>query len=316
MRSRTSSQAFYARRALRICPLYYGVLLLALLLTRPLHIVWNGWQYFYLTYTANLVLTARPAWITPHLNLNHFWSLQVEEQFYLVWPFVVYRLRKPGTLAGLSLAFCGVVLLLRIGLVAARPWPNNPYILYSPTFSCADNLLYGCCLAALLRTSFRDHVLRLAPPVFGLAASVLLGVAIYHGGLQFNDSDFIPTLGFSLIGIASTALIASALRTGAWAQLFFSNSILRFFGKYSYGLYVFHYSVAATLNPVMRNFFDSRLQNKWSGVFAGAFLDLVVSIAIALFSYHLYEVHFLKLKRYFTYRSDAPPQRQGVVAVY
>jgi peptidoglycan/LPS O-acetylase OafA/YrhL len=49
-------RTFYARRTLRIFPLYYGVLLVLLLLTRPLHFVWNGWQYFYLTYTSNLAL--------------------------------------------------------------------------------------------------------------------------------------------------------------------------------------------------------------------------------------------------------------------
>lgn len=67
-------KTFYIRRALRIFPLYYGVLVLLFLLTRPFHFIWSGWQYFYLTYTANLAL-----WYTPHplmlepFNISHFW---------------------------------------------------------------------------------------------------------------------------------------------------------------------------------------------------------------------------------------------------
>src|SRR5947209_4577687 len=49
-------KTFYARRMLRIFPLYYGFLFLLLALTKPLHFQWNGWQFYYLTYTANLAL--------------------------------------------------------------------------------------------------------------------------------------------------------------------------------------------------------------------------------------------------------------------
>src|ERR1700722_19675697 len=114
-------QMFYARRSLRIFPLYFGFLLVLLLLTRPLHFSWSGWQYFYLTYTANLALwrTHIPLQLS-FFNITHFWSLQVEEQFYLLWPFVVYRLRRPETLARLSLISCAVILCVRIFLVAMR----------------------------------------------------------------------------------------------------------------------------------------------------------------------------------------------------
>jgi peptidoglycan/LPS O-acetylase OafA/YrhL len=79
-------KTFYARRALRIFPVYYGVFVLLFLLTRPLHFVWSGWQYFFLTYTSNLALwRTQPLTLSP-FNINHFWSLQVEEQFYLIWP--------------------------------------------------------------------------------------------------------------------------------------------------------------------------------------------------------------------------------------
>ncbi len=298
-------KTFYARRVLRIFPLYYGVLLLLLLFTKPLHLLWNGWQYFFLTYTSNLVLWSRPPLILPHFNINHFWSLQVEEQFYLVWPFVVYRVRKLKTLIRIIIITCIVVLLIRVGLVTARPYLHNIYLPYSPTFSCVDNLLFGCCLCALLRTSTRNQVLKLAPWIFAGCALILLCSAIVNNGLDWEKSFFIPTLGFSLIGIASASLIAMTLRGGSYTEHFFKNKVLRFFGKYSYGLYVYHYSLSESLTTPIRIFIDGHFHSKALGVLVAAIVITLLSILVALLSYHLFESRFLKLKKYFSYNKRA-----------
>lgn len=300
-------KTFYARRVLRIFPLYYGVLILLLIFTKPLHLIWNGWQYFFLTYTANLALWPRPPLNLPHFNINHFWSLQVEEQFYLVWPFIVYRVRNFKTLLRIILVTCITVLFIRIGLVAARPYFDNIYLPYSPTFSCIDNLLFGCGLCVLLRTSVRNQVLKLAPRVFAGCALVLFCAAIVNNGLIWEKSFFIPTLGFSLIGIASASLIGMTLRHGTYSERFFSNKILRFFGKYSYGLYVYHYSISEMLTTPIRTFMDERFHNKALGVFTDAAVTLIASILVALLSYHLFESRFLKLKKYFSYNKRATP---------
>jgi peptidoglycan/LPS O-acetylase OafA/YrhL len=307
-------KTFYARRVLRIFPLYYGVLFLLLLFTKPLHLLWNGWQYFFLTYTSNLVLWSRPPFVLPHFNINHFWSLQVEEQFYLIWPFVVYRVRNFKTLIRIIVITCIVVLLIRVGLVAARPYFDNIYLPYSPTFSCVDNLLFGCGLCVLLRTSVRNQVLKLAPWIFAGCALVLFCAAIVNGGLNWEISFFIPTLGFSLIGIASASLIAMTLRGGSYTQHLFRNKVLRFFGKYSYGLYVYHYSIDASLTIPIRIFMDSHFHNKALGVFTGAMVVLILSIVVALLSYHLFEARFLKLKKYFSYNKGATPINRQIEA--
>src|SRR5271156_4679340 len=84
-------RTFFGRRVLRIFPLYYGVLLVLLLLTRPLHMDWHGQAYRLWTYTTNIPFThdweENPS---PYVNLIHFWSLAVEEQFYLIWPLVIF----------------------------------------------------------------------------------------------------------------------------------------------------------------------------------------------------------------------------------
>lgn len=76
---------FYARRALRIFPLYYGVLAVCLLLTRPLHLHWGDMGWLLAFYLQNLhpmkIMSFSPG---APIGLFHFWSLAVEEQFYLV----------------------------------------------------------------------------------------------------------------------------------------------------------------------------------------------------------------------------------------
>lgn len=301
-------KTFYARRTLRIFPLYYGSLLILLLLTKPFHFVWSGWQYYYLTYTSNLALwrTHIPLRLSS-FNIDHFWSLQVEEQFYLVWPFVVYRIRRPETIVRISLIGCAVVLCIRIFLVAMRGHVgfDNPYLTYSPTFSCMDNILFGCCLCALLRTHWRETVKRLAPRVLAVTASLLLIIGILNHGFQWQNSISVPTLGFSLVGISCATIIAMALRASSRTEHFFQSRLLRFFGKYSYGIYVFHYSIAGFAMGPIRQLVNQHLQSKALGVLIGAIVVAILSILAALLSYHLYEKQFLHLKKFFSYSSPS-----------
>jgi peptidoglycan/LPS O-acetylase OafA/YrhL len=299
-------RTFYARRTLRIFPLYYGVLIVLLLLTKPFHLVWSGWQYFYLTYTSTLAFWYSHPLILHPFNINHFWSLQVEEQFYLVWPFIVYRIRSLQNIVRFSLVACLAILLLRIVLVALRPHLQNIYLPYSSTFSCADNLLYGCCLSALLRSSARQRVLQLAPRVFAICMIILVGAGIHYHGLVWQTNFFVPTFGFTFVGISGAALIAMALRPDSKTQHLFENKTLRFFGKYSYGLYVYHYSLDEMLTHRIRIAVGTSLHSKALGVLAGAIVVMAVTIPVALLSYHFFEAPFLRLKRYFSYNGKSP----------
>jgi peptidoglycan/LPS O-acetylase OafA/YrhL len=298
-------KTFYVRRMLRIFPLYYGLLIVLLLLTRPLHFVWNGWQYFYLTYSTNFALWPRGPLLLQPFSIDHLWSLQVEEQFYLIWPLILYRVRSLRSLIRMSIVACIATLLIRIILVAERPYLNNVYLPYSSTFSCVDNLLFGCCLCALLRTTLRQRVLHFAPRIFAICVLVLTVAAIPNRGLDWKTSIFVPTVGFSLIGISCAALIAMSLEPGSRTKQIFSHPILRFFGNYSYGLYVFHYPLGCLLNQPVRDYVDAHFHRKVLGVIAGAIVVLVATTLAALLSYHFYETPFLKLKKYFTYRKSA-----------
>jgi peptidoglycan/LPS O-acetylase OafA/YrhL len=307
-------KTFYGRRALRIFPLYYTCLFLLIALTKPLHFQWWDEQYYSLLYIGNIVVWHRSYLNLGHFNINHFWSLQVEEQFYFIWPLVIYHVRKLQTVVRICLISCAVILGIRtfITIMLGLHIFTNIYLTGSPTFSCADNLLFGCCLAVLMRTPWQKTVLRLAPRVLGIAAVILLALAIPNHGLGCYPgassvaSALIQTLGFSLLGISAAALLAMALRPGSQTQRLFRHSFLRFLGKYSYGIYVFHYSINGFLEEPLRNFLNLHLHSKGLSVVLGALLVGGVSVLVAMLSYHLFEVHFLRLKRYFSYDRTTP----------
>jgi peptidoglycan/LPS O-acetylase OafA/YrhL len=302
-------QTFYARRSLRIFPLYFGSLLALLLLTRPLHFAWSGWQYFYLTYTANLALWRIQVPLQlGFFNISHFWSLQVEEQFYLLWPFVVYRVRRPLAIARLSLAGCALILGVRIFLVAMRSHPGfgYAYLPYAPTFACADNLLFGCALCTLLRTHWRPAILRLAPRAFAFLSAALAVTFVVNRGFNWQGKLFMPTIGFTLVGLACATLIAMALRPRSATQRLFASPLLRFFGRYSYGLYVFHYSIEGAVSHPLRRFLTDHLHSRALAVLGDGLVVGTLSVAAALLSYHLFEIRFLRLKRFFGYSNQRP----------
>jgi peptidoglycan/LPS O-acetylase OafA/YrhL len=301
-------RTFYVRRALRIFPLYYGSLGALLLLTHPFHFQWNGWQYYYLTYTENVALWRSSVPLDlGRFNINQFWSLQVEEQFYFIWPFIVFRIKRPASLARVALLLCVPILMLRIFFVLMKGHPHFTwmYLPYSPTFSCADNILFGCALGAMLRTTGRETILRLAPRALALCSVALPLTFVLHHGLDWMVGFFMPTFGFSLLGLTGAALIATTLKRGSLAQRIFSLRSLRFFGKYSYGLYVFHYSIEGFLSGPLRAATFAHLHSKSLAVLLPAIVILGLSIIAALLSYHLYESQFLHLKRYFGYARTA-----------
>lgn len=232
---------FYARRILRIFPLYYGVLVVCTLAGLAYGISWNQEMWSLGLYLQNTSLVAVPIAIyTGPLPLAHFWSLAVEEQFYLVWPLLVYLTRTRLNLlriCAFSLVICP---LARLGF-----WMQGAgyFTVHNNTFCRADTLLAGAALALLLRSRAHDQVLRVAPflTIPFILATLLLRPAIPPGG--GIHPAFWPTFQlafrYTLMAIGYVGLIAWSLASSMGRRLFEIRS-LRSLGKYSYGLYVLH----------------------------------------------------------------------------
>jgi peptidoglycan/LPS O-acetylase OafA/YrhL len=294
--------SFFARRCLRIFPLYYGVLLVLLLLTRPLHMDWHGQAYRLLTYTPNIpFLKEWDSNPSPYINLKHFWSLAVEEQFYVMWPFIVFWL---GTRRKIFLAAIMGSLLalgLRTWLALAGFYPQNHAL-----FFIMDGLLLGGALSLLVRSRYREHALKWGGLVCVLAIVTTLAESFTHSDFDWQKSFYLTTIGMTIIALGMTGLIAATLKAGSMAETFFRARVLRFFGRYSYGLYVYHYSVDRSLTTRLRTTLEAHGFTHTLSILGAAAVVLAISICLALASYHLYEKHFLRLKRLFAYDRKRP----------
>jgi peptidoglycan/LPS O-acetylase OafA/YrhL len=292
-------RVFFARRVLRIFPLYYTALLVALVvfpLAFPAAVggAMPGWDQIWLwTFLSNWAGSLGAA----HYGMPHFWSLAVEEQFYLIWPFVVHRLDAPR-LVKVGTWIVLAALTIRGVMVAAGA---SVQMVYEYTVCRMDALAIGAIAAALLRiTSLDARARALAPWLLPLAAAAALAGALITRAYTLDLASTL-TLGQSLLALCfGLLLLACVIERGAWnrrLQRLLSLAPLRSVGKYSYGMYVVHYPIIKGLAPFVPRFqsvFGPQLY-----IVPLMALITLASYALAFLSYHLLEKHFLRLKRGF-----------------
>jgi peptidoglycan/LPS O-acetylase OafA/YrhL len=304
-------RTFYIRRTLRIFPLYYATL--AVLVLFPLALAGEQaprlvrirevqeWLWFYLT---NVYVAQQGNFTIPYVS--HFWTLAIEEHFYLFWPFVVGLLPR-ATVMRVSLAAAAAAVILRIFCHYAAPNPLYAHVL---TPCRLDALTIGAWFALAARgpggMSALGQKARLGAVVGALG---VLGTSGFHSVVGVLDGVVMPLrelflalfFGFVIV-LASNAegpvLLRAALRTRPLVLL----------GKYSYGLYVFHGMIGYGFakNGTIA-FFEELVGSRTLGYAVQAAFGSVLSIAIAVASYELFESRFLRLKDSF------PSNPRGVV---
>lgn len=303
---------FYARRSLRIFPLYYAYLIFYFgFVLRFTHIdqaraheasSYQAWIWLYAT---NILICVRGDYLLS--SVNHFWSLAVEEHFYLVWPALV---RRFGTRR--MLVVCCVASLIALasrGLIALENW--SPYAANVFTLCRIDSLAAGAVLAVLERTRSAQFILRVTRVTFW----TVLGLAVV-ATLAFNDRAAWPRVaevfGYSATAIIFACMIAMAVwgpRTSPFARLF-RVRVLRWLGTYAYGLYVFHHPIRIFLQRMIP--FEKLgvlLHSYRLGLILHGSLAGALSLIVALLSYHLFEKRLLSLKRFFEASAARPASR-------
>ena len=291
-------QRFYARRALRIFPLYYLFLAVTILIAHP-PMPHGTWWYW--TYTSN-VLVARYGWPDGRWETGHLWSLAVEEQFYLVWPAIIAwmpRRRLP--------VLCTVVIVAAIAMRVAFIHQGAPHSAYVLTPARADTLAIGAALAIALRSGPRvkDTIARLAPTISAVLIIALGALFVTH------NLDHRLTIGGLVFGSLATSLLTAATIARVetpWVRRALEWGPLVSFGTYSYAIYI----VQLPLRGGIDAWLGGRLAAlpPWAAVAVELALLTGGSWGIAWVTWRLIERPMLSLKRY------VPMPRQEAGAVY
>jgi len=301
---------FYNRRMRRLFPLYFGYLglltLLFFFIGKP-EALNHEWLWLF-TYTVNI------RWLfndySFHMVYGHLWSLSLEWQFYLFWPFFLWKLSEKHFLK-VMIYLIPAAMLIRIieyivcnhltYLVGYNGSPvKQALAAYALPLSHLDAFVFG---ALLCDRRFRKFLCKpivayvsiLAPMAAGLLLVVLIPAYPSASlGWPINlPLAFQWVWGYSLLNLASAAIIANLLkRKDAWLFSFTKLKLFQHLGKISYGIYVYHpiiifvtLGISAKLHP----FPGSKILE--------LLMVMLLTCAAAHFSYELWEKRFIKKKK-------------------
>ena len=286
---------FYMRRVLRLFPLYYSVFLLALALTSLLHIQWRAGHIAFLLYGANLVLPVdgRLNWLGP-FSLAHLWSLAVEEQFYLIWPWLVGSLLRKETLRRICVVGIVAAPLLRLALLHAGV---GPWWIYQSLPTRMDSLLMGALLALVRLPSLQ--VARMG----GAVALLVFALVAWEGHSAFFLARPMQGIGYSAAACVAASILVLSLNPSTLLHRICSWRVLRFYGRYSYGIYLWHFLFLKQFGA-LTNWVERQVMSPLFAGLLGFALILLCSTVVAMVSYRLIERPFLRAKLLFQSRHE------------
>jgi peptidoglycan/LPS O-acetylase OafA/YrhL len=287
-------RTFYWRRALRICPSYYLYLLVLSFITLfvpikgtgPLEIVFSA-TYVYNFYHAS-------AYFVPSYTLSHFWSLAVEEQFYLLWPLLIYYAPRER-LRGILWA-----------VVAAGPVLRALTYLFYRTTTLPVLAKPALAIYVLPWTHFDAFASGALISVFAIKASRRLSwlVIAITGALGLLQLRFFPATrmrslgypftlgegyqfvwGYTAINLCSAFFLARIAR-GQFLPRLFENSVMSALGRISYTIYIIHYSIQDCLQTALPAVPKPIL----------IVVELTFAVAVSALSYRYVEAPMLALK--------------------
>jgi peptidoglycan/LPS O-acetylase OafA/YrhL len=270
---------FYIRRLLRIWPLYYLCLTLSFIIIIIFKMPTTGEMIFYYTFFLGNIPRIKNIGI---YIIGHYWSLGVEEQFYLFWP-VVNKLSK--NLLKLSVISIIAIIFIKVGIHILKPNTTLDRVIEVTRFHC---MMIGAVAALLVKNnnklflSFADNK---KTQLICWIIIVLVTINKYH---------IATVLDHEIIAIVAVLLIVGQIKIEN-RVINLERPIFQYLGKLSYGIYIIHMIVIFLLPRFIS---VSKIVAPWNYIMVFS-LVLFITIILADFSYKYYESYFLRLKNKF-----------------
>jgi peptidoglycan/LPS O-acetylase OafA/YrhL len=265
---------FYARRVLRIFPLYYFVLIVLFELRR---LPYPAWHFFYI-WNIKQFLTGK--WFD---DLSHLWSLCVEEQFYLTFPPLLLftaKFRRPFLIVGL------IILTFVTDCICYTVMPHRLYMILLPVRGQA--LLWGC-LAGYIELQ------KWSKDLNGTAV-LLLGIVFHLFTLACLATGDLSYFGTPCVYLSYAIIVFGLWRTVNPIILgIFTLAPLVYLGRISYGLYIFH-----NFSWTIRSWLLERIPQL--SIIDPCICYFLITLILAVLSWHLLETPMNRLKRLFPYQ--------------
>ncbi|MEO6283644.1 MAG: acyltransferase [Dyadobacter sp.] len=301
-------KVFMVRRVLRIFPLYYLMLLFVWLAPRIAFIPDIQTDFYehplhYLLYSSNFLIDKTGNWSNV---LSIFWTLAVEEQFYLFWPIVIIKAHARNLKQVIMATILAGVAIRGLLFVV----DHNAGVLM-PT--CLDSFGLGALWAYVLVNNDNPRrfikIINLAAPIAGL---LFLYFCFNHDNTLFKVLFF--RLAMSVISLYLVANASYKKGFGSYFGAFLENSVTMYLGRISYGLYIFHIMVPYLLIPIMisaiRYFFEISVILTDQSIIM---FSTILLIMVSTMSKYCFEQYFINLKSYFSLKRVANRRAEDLV---
>jgi peptidoglycan/LPS O-acetylase OafA/YrhL len=293
---------FYIRRTLRIFPIYYLIIFSLLIFQKNIGSNIQPAFIYFATYTSNFYFYNTQEWDG---MLSHLWSLAVEEQFYLLWPWLILFINKKYYLH----IIIGFIL---IGIV-------TEYLLrdvkmgHILTFTCFDAFGLGALLSWVItfksKTAGKFYS---GVSICAIAAGIFFVLGILQKQWIYLSLRMIVSI--ITLWVISYMVLNQSSRDIKFKFLF-NNKVLIFLGKISYGLYLYHNLIPQLLNAYVESIFPDFLFKNYNWQMH-LIVNSIILILVSWVSFILIEKRFLNLKKYFEYRTANSAENSAVKLPY
>ena len=278
---------FYQRRFLRILPVCYLYILTIFLLNKTLNLHVPKINFLCaITYTMNFINSGIGIW-----PLGHLWTLAIEEQFYVFWPWVTQlSIKKMTSIAWIIMAYAPISRIIYFSESMGHLHPKLKILTLSPFFKCADFLMIGCLLAI---SQFSHPDLWKSPILKNRSIFLLAVFLMWFLSFQY-DKDQAPVLllafGKTIVACCIAFVIASSITVkDNMTFRLLNHPLMIYIGVLSYSIYIWQEIFLFAKDKLIAP----------AGWFQTFPINIILVFLVSALSYHFWEKTFLKFKENF-----------------